>query len=190
MCTNNLRQHGVAWYLYLDDHNEYFPKYVENMPSDIQCDEFSFGGKAGSALTYPANVRPLNRYLDVTDTSAEIFHCPDDTKASASAYFGYYGTSYLFNDSILIFGPDAQRPLGTITNARSKVLLEMCSPGIFPGHSGEGPVGSNTPVMVLFVDGHVKGPYLDDSEFDTTPTGDYPEKPVYQYTNTTSDEYD
>ena len=39
-CANNLRQHGIAWYLYLDDHDEMFP-----------TTEFSgaFGGKVGSA---------------------------------------------------------------------------------------------------------------------------------------------
>ncbi len=26
VCANNLRQHGVAWYLYLDDYNGQFPR--------------------------------------------------------------------------------------------------------------------------------------------------------------------
>jgi len=196
MCVNNLRQHGVAWYLYLDDHNDCFPKIVDGeytSPRDIQCGIFSFGGKAGSSWTYPANLRPLNRYLDVDNTSsAEIFHCPDDIKGSpytgGIASFGYYGNSYYCNWTILSFGdPATQRPLNTITNPRSKVLLEMCNPDTSPGHGGKGYVPPNIPVMVLFVDGHVKGPYLYWSEFDDTPTGDSPEKPVYMYPNTTLD---
>ena len=37
-CTNNLRQHGIAWYLYLDDHDEYFP---------VVGHSSGYGGKAG-----------------------------------------------------------------------------------------------------------------------------------------------
>jgi len=193
MCANNLRQHGIAWYLYLDDHNDCFPKYDNvNPPSDIQCFAETFGGKAGSYLTYPADTRPLSRYLNVTDTSAEIFHCPDDTRKVS--FFNSYGNSYYCNWTILVYGIPyaqyAQRPLSTITSPKDRVFLEMCNPYISPGHGGKGSATPNTPVMVLFVDGHVKGPYKWLSEFDTTPTGTQPEKPVYQYPNTTPDEYD
>ena len=186
MCANNLRQHGVAWYLYLDDHNDCFPK-VGDPPSDVQCNYATFGGKAGSEYTYPADMRPLSRYLGVDNTSsAEIFHCPDDTKAwlyGVRTVFNDSGTSYYFNPWILSFGsPATQRPLSTITNPHSKVMLESCQSVIIPGHSGKGWVWP-APVMVLFVDGHVKGPYLYNSEFDET--GDNPERPVYGYPNTT-----
>jgi len=195
MCANNLRQHGIAWYLYLDEHNECFPKLDTNAsPSEIQCNEYTFGGKAGTGWTYPAVNRPLNRYLDVTDASAEIFHCPDDIKeqtigeAVGKTIFDYYGTSYYFNFYILQFGnwfPSfTQRPLSTITSPQSKVLLEMCFNSNFPGHGGKGPVSPNTPVMVLFVDGHVKGPYKYNSEFDEIPSTES-QKPVYEYPNTT-----
>jgi len=199
MCANNLRQHGIAWYLYLDEHNDCFPKFNggDNIPpSDIQCTLYSFGGKAGGNVfyaAYTADMRPLNRYLDVTDRSAEIFHCPDDTKPSSSTgdrtYFDNYGTSYYFNFWVLHYrptypsGPDLQRPLQTITNPKDKVFLERCHPYIIPGHGGKGNVAPNTPVMVLFVDGHVKGPYLE-SEFDTSDTNPDPTKPVYHYPNT------
>ncbi|MDD5680386.1 MAG: DUF1559 domain-containing protein [Candidatus Omnitrophica bacterium] len=167
-CANNLRQHGVAWYLYLDDHNGCFPALGE--PSDTQCDSMTFGGKAGMCAfsSYPADLRPLNHYLDVTDTSAEVFHCPDDTIPRESATLGVYatvfdayGTSYCFSPYINPFGefPYSPRPLSTITSSHSKVYLEMCFPINFPGHGGKGIV-TRTPVMVLFVDGHVSGPYL------------------------------
>ena len=26
-CANNLRQHGIAWSMYLDEHNDFFPQY-------------------------------------------------------------------------------------------------------------------------------------------------------------------
>lgn len=185
-CLNNLRQHGIAWYLYLEDHNECFP-------DGSQCQEFTYGGKAGNVHSDPANMRPLNHYLDIDNTSsAEIFHCPDDIKASlgGGTYFDYYGNSYWFNWYILWYSPGnsplSQRPLSAITNPRSKVLLEMCSNGIKPGHGGKGPDDPNTPVMVLFVDGHAKGPYLWNSEFDVTLEGAGSE-PVYLHPNMTGD---
>jgi len=196
MCANNLRQHGIAWYLYLDDHNDCFPKLV-HPPSDVQCSWFSFGGKATVACPYPADTRPLNRYLDVTDTSAEIFHCPDDTKvySDGKTYFDYYGNSYWCNFEVLFYNPTGpseaslQRPLSTITNPKDKVYLEMCYRDIRPGHGGNksvdpDPADRDTPVMVLFVDGHVKGPYLYWREFDFNQTDPDPTKPVYWYPNT------
>lgn len=166
-CANNLRQHGIAWYLYLNEHNEYFPK-AATPPSDTQCDWYTFGGKPSMLYTYPASTRPLNRYLDVTDTSAKIFHCPDDGKQAIPGFgqltsFDYIGTSYYFNSRVLRFGafPSySSRPLSTITSPHSKVYLEVDYVSNFPGHSGRGFASSRTPVMVLFVDGHVKGPYL------------------------------
>jgi len=195
MCANNLRQHGVAWYLYLDEHNECFPKYASST-DDTACIEITFGGKAGHELTYPADTRPLNRYLDVTDTSAEIFHCPCDTKPMdtyTETAFDSFGDSYFFNLLILQFGsppPYTNRPLSTITSPPDKVYLEICHPMLIPGHGGRGTDGSRTPVMVLFLDGHVKGCYLYSDEWDITPTGQHPERPVYLFPNTTPNPFD
>ena len=81
-CANNLRQHGIAWYLYLDDHDEKFPS----------CDSFLFGGRSGNL--------PLNKYLDIySDESpnVEIFHCPDDSKPVNPLQppsFEIFGNSY------------------------------------------------------------------------------------------------
>ena len=190
-CANNLRQHGIAWYLYLDDHDEMFPAWG-NPP--IQCDQLTFGGKVGGVTpysNYTAAMRPLNRYLDVNNTSsADIFHCPDDTKVFAGDKnaFDYFGTSYYFNSSISLFGGvsnSRQRPLSTITSPHSKVMLEQCYVSNNPGHGGKGYIAGEILVMVLFVDGHVKGPYLWDSEFDMTKGDIDSDKPVYYYPNTT-----
>lgn len=193
-CLNNLRQHGVAWYLYLEDHGDCFPKYDE-LPSDVQCSIYTFGGKIGSNMyPYPANMRPLSRYLDVNNTSsAEVFHCPDDTKAYIGSFggrtiFSNFGNSYYFNYDVLSYlDPPSQRPLNTITSPRDKVWLEMCNSMIVPGHSRKGnTLYPKTPVMVLFVDGHVKGPYLFNNDFESQPNADS-EKPVYDHPNTTGD---
>jgi len=194
-CANNLRQHGIAWWLYLDDHNECFPAYIVP-PSDIQCGVIEFGGWKGSmGDEYKAENRPLNRYLDVTDTSADIFHCPNDTKPSFSGktLFDYLGNSYEMNSHILIFGAEGAevpRPLNTITRSYSKIYLEREYSGYTPGHGMKGPTPPNTPLMVLFLDGHVIGPYLYDSQFETSGSGIDPDKPIYCFPNTTSDDYD
>jgi len=193
-CANNLRQHGVAWYLYLDDHNECFPKWAG--PTSMQCTSRTFGGKVAGG-DYNAEIRPLNSYLDVNNaSSAEIFHCPDDTKPAIyfETIFDFWGTSYFCNWRILLYepapgpnAPNAPRSLSTITNPKDKVYLEMCAEDILPGHGGKGHVDENTPTMVLFVDGHVKGPYKYENEFDNSPNPD-PTKPVYWRPNTTEDD--
>ena len=168
-CSNNLRQHGIAWYLYIDDHDETFPKCT-TPPSHNQCDEYTFGGKTGTYRwysTYTADTRPLNRYLDIDNTtSAEVFHCPTDIKPWVTApesgtRFDAIGISYRANRSVLEYDfSRSPRPLSTITKPRSEVFLEMCS--IVPGHGRQGAV------MVLFVDGHVKGPYEYDDDFESS----------------------
>ena len=44
--------------------------------------------------------------------------------------------------------------------------MEICYWGNSPGHGGRGDVNPKTPVMVLFVDGHVAGPFLYDENFE------------------------
>ena len=192
MCANNLRQHGIAWYLYLDDHNECFPKAGMLNDDATGCDTQAFGGKY--AALYGVHPRPINRYLDVTDTSAEVFHCPDDIKDGSHGIveFDRTGNSYYCNPRVLIFGWPVytHRPLATITRSHDKVYLEMCFPGSNPGHSGRGYIYNNNLVMVLFIDGHVKGPYKDMADFDYSADGQYPERPVYVYTNTSPNEFD
>ena len=176
LCINNLRQHGIAWYLYLDDHDERFPAL--GMPIDGGADYLSYGGQDGTAgYEYAARYRVLNRYLDVENNSSpnvKIFQCPDDKKANENAIgqttFDAYGTSYWFNDRIIPYGDifePSPRPLITITSPHSKVYLEICLFWNEPGHGGRGmALHPRTPVVVLFVDGHVAGPFLYDTEFE------------------------
>lgn len=46
MCANNLRQHGIAWYLYLDDHNGCFPQ--DGVPDQGGTRSYTYGGKSGA----------------------------------------------------------------------------------------------------------------------------------------------
>ncbi len=64
-CANNLRQHGIAWYLYLDEHDERFPALV-SPPNDEQTTPQTFGGQKGHyGVGFEAKNRPLNRHLDI-----------------------------------------------------------------------------------------------------------------------------
>jgi prepilin-type N-terminal cleavage/methylation domain-containing protein/prepilin-type processing-associated H-X9-DG protein len=179
-CSNNLRQHGIAWYLYLDEHKDRFPAAF------IVQGKYSYyplvGGTRGGTAPYDgygAVGRILNRYLDIdSDTSpnVELFHCPDDVKASSNSQinttqFDYCGNSYLINERILRYGGAGskakERPFRTITCPTNKVYLERCNMYNNPGHGGRGRVlGGRTPAMVLFVDGHVAGPFLYYADFE------------------------
>ena len=171
-CVNNLRQHGIAWYLYLDDHGDRFPRAGVPVTS-TRCSTLSFGGQTG-ATSNPAQNRPLNPYLEIDDDSSqsvEVFHCPDDMKPSASGLtqFDLHGTSYNLNGAILMYNPPTVgRPLSTITNRTDKVYLEKCIEHIKPGHCKEEYVVNVTSVevMVLFVDGHAAGPFLYGEDWD------------------------
>jgi len=177
-CVNNLRQHGIAWYLYLDDHNDCFAPYG-GTPKAGYVEENTFGGKQGSAYgsDYGAQYRVLNKYLDISSDNSpavKIFQYTDDTKPNIWGYdptsFDYVGASYCINYALFYFDPAGgwpgrPRPVSTIRVAKDKVWLERCFYASNPGHTGKGLKGYDAdndrgPVMVLFVDGHVKGPFI------------------------------
>jgi prepilin-type N-terminal cleavage/methylation domain-containing protein/prepilin-type processing-associated H-X9-DG protein len=182
MCINNLRQHGVAWYLYMEEHNDCFPPpYTGELPPEETTNQWFFGGKAGSSsLSSPitAGKRILNKYLQIyndSDPGVEVFHCPDDIKPAtgmSASMFDYFGNSYEANDRIIYYYTDGHGlPMSMVTSDRSKVYLEKEYPFNKPGHSGRGYISGGggqdkTPVMVLFVDGHVAGPFLYNQDFE------------------------
>lgn len=179
-CINNLRQHGVAWYLYLDDHEDFFPPY-QDPPQGIGVTAWTFGGKRGElGEEYGAEYRVLNKYLDIKDEASpnlELFHCPDDSKIPedpeagyTNTMFGTFGVSYYLNGRIAggVINP-LPMPLSAITRAKDKVFLECDNWSNAPGHGKRGlPEYFNpkTEIMVLFVDGHVAGPYIFNSDFE------------------------
>jgi len=184
MCANNLRQHGIAWYLYLDEHDDCFPPY--GSPQNGGASDYCYGGKRGNGtgqapslipgLTADASYRVLNRYLEIYSDSSpnvNIFRCSTDIKppqGKTMTIFEFYGNSYKANNFIINFGGSGQskpRPLSTINRPRDKVFLETCSWDANPGHSGRGYIDLTTPIMVLFVDGHVGGPFLYWQDFET-----------------------
>jgi prepilin-type processing-associated H-X9-DG protein len=170
-CANNLRQHGVAWHLYMDDHNGCFPRAAgENPTNDSQCNYGSFGGKVGTGEETPVANRPINRYLDIYDDASpalKIFQCPDDTiPRYGKTWFDAWGTSYEMNN--LLLGLSSPYSLSKIRVPLDQLLLEVDNRFLMPGHGGQGwDNWPRIPVMVLFVDGHVKGPFLYSGDWGT-----------------------
>lgn len=177
-CINNLRQHGIAWYLYIDEHGDCFPKAGD--PNAGGAWIRTFGGKLTDYVSYPGDsvgARALNRYLDISDEASphmELFNCPDDGVHSETdqgglpdplggmTCFNYYGNSYTANGNVLIYrnqgvGPYVPRPLSLITSQHDKVYIECDEPSNMPGHGK---------VMVLFIDGHVQGPFSPEVDFE------------------------
>ncbi len=170
-CLNNLRQHGIAWSMYLDEHDSFFPPWGWPPQADGRVYGDTFGGKRGSYLMYDwpqgdARYRTLNKYLEIYDEGSpnlEIFHCPADLKkpyfvpsgysGMEVSYFDYFGTSYSINERLVF--PSRLR-LSDVTYPHSKVILEMDHIRQNPGHTGKDYVaGQQFPTPVLFVDGHV-----------------------------------
>jgi len=168
MCGNNLRQHGVAWYLYLDEHNDCFPPRPGGATHHgIFGGLHVYGGKygQGSYADVSAADRVLNPYLGIYDETSQnlgVFHCPSDVNSCEDAFWGslnsfdYWGNSYISN-SYVLSSMEAGTAFSSITTPQDRTMLEMCSPGSVPGHKKEGYYKNSA--MVLFLDGHVAGPF-------------------------------
>jgi len=158
-CANNLRQIGMAWSLYLDDHNETFPEQGTGLG---QSTSFTWGGKRGQAWVSAKN-RILNPYLDVDvskslaevekDPALEVFCCPGDKMRGIAlyhpeyedTYFNTLGTSYNLN--IWLLG----RAVSSINSPFSMFVLVTDDAAFF--HGGTSSIGK---LNVLFLDCHVK----------------------------------
>lgn len=151
-CANNLRQHGIAWYIYLLEHDDVFPQLP--IPSDDDNKYFIWGGKRGTGPGYaqmPAAQRILNPYLEIYSDAnigaLEIFHCPSDKfpipGITETTIFDKFGNSYHFNP--LLWGLN----MTSVTNPKTKVLMELDA-------SRQHMIGGVDHTNVLFIDGHVR----------------------------------
>jgi len=155
-CASNLMQIGMAWSLYLDDHDEKFP--------DISS-KHMFGGWKG-LTSFPVEARPLNPYLDVyseNDKAAlEVFHCPSDIVnrqllgPTPATLFNFWGNSYAVNTYLTDpFADPPGTPLSSIVTPFSKLALTTDRYIEVPGTSVHGGTSHNVELNVLFLDGHV-----------------------------------
>ncbi len=175
LCTNNLRQHGIAWALYLDEHAETFPRWGNVFDSRYGREiagRFLFGGGSDAAHEYAAEYRVVNRYLGIRGPESpktDLFRCPADTiphPVYKKTIFEQFGSSYALNAHLI--APDTRMHVATMRTPRSLLVLEHCAADYNPGHvlagEGDGNPGG-VPVMVLYVDGHVAGPLVAWTDF-------------------------
>ncbi len=99
-CLNNQKQQGIAYHLYVDDNNDFYP---------VQPTWSTVGGKRGLTSFYDSDKYGWsNRVLNVYVSAEESFRCPSDkgdslvfksgTKVGTNIIrtcFEAYGTSYL-----------------------------------------------------------------------------------------------
>ncbi len=178
-CASNLRQIGVGWMGYLNDHEQKFP-YV--LFSNMQ---WFYGGKHPSMMRIGPELkhRPLNPYVDLAERGSHgsrVFACTEDREiiehinhrsmTEGHSSWDFYGNSYMLNPAMIekttvsqrngrIVLTRSQRPLSDVTLNHSLVLLA--------GDAQWFPSALNRPVdaqfhnthdqmNVLFLDGHVK----------------------------------
>lgn len=116
VCAGNLRQVGMAWSLYLDDH-EVFPQH--DVDPDWKYGGVRFSGPGGVPVL--ASDRPINRYLtDERDFDnrafAALYRCPSDKGVfdrglppgqqvsilgEGKNCYEFFGTSYRANPYLL-----------------------------------------------------------------------------------------
>jgi prepilin-type N-terminal cleavage/methylation domain-containing protein/prepilin-type processing-associated H-X9-DG protein len=104
-CVNNLRQIGVAWQLYLADHNGRFPEFATYQM-------YYWGGDRGTWGGPMPETRPLYPYLPEVQT----FRCPSDlADGSRPPFYTLSGNSYVMansNERGLLSRPEATNRKG------------------------------------------------------------------------------
>ncbi len=105
---SNLRQIGTATYGYLQDHDSRFPpRHVKTRDGTVYAGQAFWVGKKGLSGAYAqvgGDVRPLNRYLNMSSEDGEmpVAHAPNDTATTfvSTAFVSHYdahGASYTPN---------------------------------------------------------------------------------------------
>lgn len=110
-CSTNLKNIGLAWTLYLDNHEGLFPKYGQHV-------WWYYGGRDPCIYDFSGlglDHRPLNPYVNLElrgEKGAEVFRCPQDRpiystdeskKGVTAGYttYAYFGNSYILNPLVL-----------------------------------------------------------------------------------------
>jgi prepilin-type N-terminal cleavage/methylation domain-containing protein/prepilin-type processing-associated H-X9-DG protein len=168
-CANNEKQIGLAYLMYADDNQEFFP---------VQRDWHAGGGTNGTySLFVAATNRPLNQYAQ----AYESWHCPNDKGDKLNALpinncYKSYGNSYLVqwqHDSFRVrhVAGDASAPRGSYEATPVKTSEIALGPshkvvqGDWPWHANRGNVDKKSiwhnykgrsRFNMLFGDGHVE----------------------------------
>jgi prepilin-type N-terminal cleavage/methylation domain-containing protein/prepilin-type processing-associated H-X9-DG protein len=167
-CLNNERQIALAYRLYVDDNNDYYPR---------QKDWASGGGTNG---TYDVFVAATNRPLNKYTSNYELWHCPNDKgdylRLTSKSCYATYGNSYLVqfqHDSFRVrhVAGDANQSFGTYEGTPIKGAEVSKKPstkiiqGDWPWHGNRGNLDKRSQwhnyrgksrYNMLFGDGHVE----------------------------------
>jgi prepilin-type N-terminal cleavage/methylation domain-containing protein/prepilin-type processing-associated H-X9-DG protein len=95
-CASNEKQIGLAYHLYVDDNNDFYPAQRGWGAGGGKTGTYKLDAAVGESFGVKVAVtnRPLNRYVN----AIEVFHCPadkGDEEYRAQNCFGEYGNSYL-----------------------------------------------------------------------------------------------
>jgi prepilin-type N-terminal cleavage/methylation domain-containing protein/prepilin-type processing-associated H-X9-DG protein len=189
-CLNNQKQIGLAYLMYADENQEFFP---------VQRDWHAAGGTNG---TYSVFVAATNRPLNVYTHAYELWHCPNDkgdrfNSQNIKSCYKSYGNSYLVqwqHDSFRVrhVAGDANQPRTSYEGMPIRTSEVSLGPahkivqGDWPWHGNRGNVDpksiwhnykGKSRFNMLFGDGHVEfytfPPEFANWLFDPKPTRDW-----------------
>jgi len=130
-CVNNLKQLGVAFILYTENYDGFYP-YDGDGSSNGFDHEQKFGGQTGAwpdyGIPYTTERRLLNPFVNF---AVNVFRCPSDRGYVGSVLdntFVQLGTSYAWNRSSNVNTPEppgglAGKKLGRAGSETTKVIL-------------------------------------------------------------------
>ncbi len=168
-CFNNEHQIGLAYAMYTDDYQDFYP---------LQRDWHAGGGSNGTySVNVPATNRPLNQYT----LAIAVWRCPNDrgdklNSLPIKSCYGSYGNSYLVqfqHDSFRVrhVAGDANAPRNSYEGTPIKSSEVALGPshkiiqGDWPWHANRGTVDTKSiwhnykgsgRFNMLFGDGHVE----------------------------------
>ena len=164
VCTGNLKQIGIAFGMYVDDHEYFVTMGDAGSTADLNCGLFYGGGEANAPT---ATIRPLYAYISAVNLTRKMtaktpFNCPKDIIGknrnwSNATYYYWFGVSYDYNNAGGVYGYKTRlNSLGSglggrksCTDASKKVMVQDI--GMASNNSWHGPIMTN----MVFVDGHV-----------------------------------
>ncbi|MDB6124764.1 MAG: xcpT 20 [Pedosphaera sp.] len=108
-CLSNLKQQGIAMFLYRDEYSDKFPTV-----GTVADSYYGYGGKVGTEIHAVDPIRLLNPFINLTENVnqktegvALAFKCPSDKGAKMAAWpsdrlptvFDTFGSSHFYNSS-------------------------------------------------------------------------------------------